>query len=88
MSRTTGAGTAALPELKMWEKCYYLRLLYKENIFLRGTRTTYGYDPSADNCHYLLVPNQVLCAFVYYHNFLKCNAIEIKLFQTYFPDVS
>lgn len=30
MSRTTGAVTAILPELKMREKCYYLKLFCKK----------------------------------------------------------
>lgn len=58
MSRTTGAGTTALPELKMWEKRHYLRLLYKENIFFFSEElTACGYNPSVDNHHYSLAPN-------------------------------
>lgn len=56
MSRTTGAGTAALPELKMWEKYHYLKLIYKENMLFKGTHTASGYDLSADNCRYIYWP--------------------------------
>ena len=56
MSRTTGAGNAALPEPEMWEKCYYLKLPYK-SILLEGTHTASGDDPSAENHQYLLATN-------------------------------